>query len=143
MLTASIGAVTSTRTEIASAGGTTFAGVVVPGDRRGRELGFPTANVRIPADLDPVAFGIYCGLLDGRPAAISIGVRPTFGDGLEPLLEAHILDFAGDLYGRTVTVELLERIRGERAFDSVGALVDQMRRDVARVREIAGRDAAN
>ena len=79
---------------------------------------------------------MYVGRVDGRLAAISIGVRPTFGDELEPLLEAYILDFDGDLYGQSVEVELVERIRGEMRFASVDALVDQMREDVRTVREL-------
>jgi riboflavin kinase / FMN adenylyltransferase len=120
-----------------------ISGEVVKGDQRGRELGFPTANVRLPDADGAPAFGIYCGLVDGRPAAISVGVRPTFGDGLEPLLEAHILDFSGDLYGRTVEVRLLERIRGERAFADVDELVVEMHRDVRRVRELLARRAGS
>lgn len=110
-------------------------GTVVVGDRRGRELGFPTANVRFPDDAPPPAFGVYAGMALGRPAAISVGVRPTFGDDLEPLLEAHILDFDGDLYGREITVELLEFLRPEARFNSVEALVAQMKADIAEVRE--------
>jgi riboflavin kinase/FMN adenylyltransferase len=110
-------------------------GTVVVGDRRGRELGFPTANVRFPDDAEPPAFGVYAGMALGRPAAISVGVRPTFGDDLEPLLEAHILDFDGDLYGREITVELLEFLRPEARFNSVEALVAQMEADIAEVRE--------
>jgi len=89
-----------------------FTGTVVRGDQRGRTLGFPAANIRIPG-LDASAFGVYAGRVDGRAAAISIGVRPTFGDDLEPLLEAYILDFDGDLYGLTVEVQLVERLRGK------------------------------
>lgn len=121
-----------------------ISGEVVHGDKRGRELGFPTANVRVAAGAVP-AFGVYAGRLDGIPAAVSVGVRPTFGAGLEPLLEAHVLDFAGDLYGREVSVELLEFVRGEQSFDDVGELVEQMHDDVRAVRElVAGheRDAA-
>jgi riboflavin kinase/FMN adenylyltransferase len=113
-----------------------LSGVVVGGDRRGRELGFPTANVRICNRAGSLDFGVYAGLVDGLPAAISIGVRPTFGEGREPLLEAYILDFDGDLYGRTVDVELLQWIRGERNFSDVTELVDEMHRDVDRVREL-------
>ena len=115
---------------------TTITGVVVRGDQRGRELGFPTANVRLPSGFEPPNFGVYAGLLDGRPAAISIGVRPTFGAGLEPLLEAYILDFSGDLYGETVRVELLRLIRGELKFTGASELVEQMHDDVDRVRAI-------
>ena len=79
---------------------------------------------------------MYAARLDGRPAAVSVGVRPTFGDELEPLLEAHILDFEGDLYGQTVTVELVQRLRGEQRFESVESLVARMHKDVARARQI-------
>lgn len=119
-----------------------FTGEIVRGDQRGRILGFPTANIRIP-DIDPSAFGVYAGRVDGRAAAISIGVRPTFGDELEPLLEAYILDFDGDLYGKTVDVEVVERIRGEARFTSVDALVEQMREDVRKVRELLGDDESS
>jgi 3,4-dihydroxy-2-butanone 4-phosphate synthase len=110
-------------------------GEVVHGDQRGRLLGFPTANVRIDADAVP-RFGVYAGRLDGIPAAVSVGVRPTFGDDLQPLLEAHVLDFSGDLYGQKVSVELLEFIRDERAFEDADALVAQMRDDVLKARGV-------
>jgi len=109
-------------------------GTVVHGDHRGRELGFPTANVRLGEEARDVTFGVYAGRVDGRAAAISIGVRPTFGDGLEPLLEAHILDFQGDLYGSDVVVELVQSLRPEQAFDGVGELVEQLHADIAAVR---------
>jgi riboflavin kinase / FMN adenylyltransferase len=116
--------------------GTTLTGVVVAGDQRGRTLGFPTANLRLPTDGPTPPFGVYAAFLDGMPAAVSIGVRPTFGQGLEPLLEAHVLDFSGDLYGRVVTVRLLDRVRDELKLDSAGELVLQMGKDIERVREI-------
>jgi riboflavin kinase/FMN adenylyltransferase len=116
--------------------GTTITGVVVPGDQRGRELGFPTANMRFATGTNPPEFGIYAGFVDGRPAAVSVGIRPTFGAGMEPLLEAHILDFDADLYGQTVTVELLQMIRAELAFPNVAELVEQMHKDVEQVRSI-------
>ncbi len=112
------------------------AGEVRHGDARGRLLGFPTANI-VP--LDGLAYpghGVYACLADGRPAAVSIGVRPTFTTGRAELIEAYILDFDGDLYGSVLTVEFLERLRGERRFDSAEALVAQMQEDVARTREI-------
>ena len=112
------------------------AGEVRHGDARGRLLGFPTANM-VP--LDGLAYpghGVYACLADGRPAAVSIGVRPTFTTGRAELIEAYILDFDGDLYGSVLTVEFLERLRGERRFDSAEALVAQMQEDVARTREI-------
>lgn len=112
-----------------------ISGEVIHGDQRGRLLGFPTANVRIPAGA-VTRLGVYAGRLDGAPAAVSVGVRPTFGAHLEPMLEAHVLDFSGDLYGRRVNVELLEFVREEAAFDGAAALVRQMERDVRQVREL-------
>lgn len=109
-----------------------LSGKVVHGDQRGRLLGFPTANVRIAGPRVP-RFGVYAGRLDGHPAAVSVGVRPTFGSDLEPMIEAYLLDFEGDLYGRHVCVELLEFIRGEEKFDSTEALVQQIQDDVALV----------
>jgi riboflavin kinase/FMN adenylyltransferase len=124
--------------------GSTFrlAGEVAHGDERGRELGFPTANLVPDEELACPGHGVYACLSyeDGaqpRPAAVSIGVRPTFDTGRVELIEAYVLDFDGDLYGKNLTLEFLERLRGERRFDSAEALVDQMRLDVERTREIA------
>jgi riboflavin kinase/FMN adenylyltransferase len=115
-------------------------GVVIEGDRRGRELGFPTANVAVPDEICLPAAGIYAGTFRGtdgvdRPAAISLGRRPTFyaGDG-HLLLEANLLDFDGDLYGQEAAVRFLARIRDEERFDSVPDLVEAMERDVEAVR---------
>jgi riboflavin kinase / FMN adenylyltransferase len=111
-------------------------GVVAHGDARGRELGFPTANLVPPDDLVCPGHGVYACLADGRPAAVNIGVRPTFETGRGELIEAYILDFEGDLYGSELTVEFRERLRGERRFESAEALVEQMQLDVERTREI-------
>jgi len=116
-------------------------GTVVAGDRRGRELGMPTANI-VPDDaIASPGHGVYAAgvEIDGerRAAAVSIGVRPTFGTGRSPLLESHVLDWDGELYDRVLRVAFVERLRGERRFDSAADLVAQMRRDVERVREIA------
>ncbi|MDP8944026.1 MAG: bifunctional riboflavin kinase/FAD synthetase [Actinomycetota bacterium] len=111
-------------------------GVVVEGDRRGRELGMPTANV-VPDDrLAVPGHGVYAALAGGRPAAVSVGVRPTFETGRGLVVEAYLIDFDGDLYGQPLRIAFLERIRGERRFDSVDALVERMRADVERAREI-------
>jgi riboflavin kinase / FMN adenylyltransferase len=111
-------------------------GEVVHGDARGRELGFPTANV-IPDDaLVCPGHGIYAARTDGAVAAVSVGVRPTFGNDLAVLVEAYLLDRDEDLYGRTLTLEFVERLRGELRFDSVDALVAQMHDDVRRARAI-------
>jgi len=116
-------------------------GRVVAGDRRGRELGMPTANI-VPDDaIASPGHGVYAAgvEIDGerRAAAVSIGVRPTFGTGRAPLLESHVLDWTGDLYDHVLRVAFVERLRGERRFDSAEELMAQMRRDVERVREIA------
>lgn len=119
-------------------------GVVRSGDRRGRELGFPTANVHVPADILLPADGIYAGWFlraDGArlATAISLGRRPTFYEEQpESLLEAYLLDFSGDLYGEEVRVEFVARLRDELRFDSVDDLVSQMRADVEGARAALG-----
>ena len=110
-------------------------GSVRTGDRRGRELGFPTANVAVPERMALPADGIYAGWYerpDGstHPAAISLGRRPTFyADQAVSLLEAHLLDFSGDLYGEEARVRFVARLRGEERYDTVEALVEQMAED--------------
>jgi riboflavin kinase/FMN adenylyltransferase len=110
-------------------------GIVAHGDKRGRELGFPTANVSVPGDILLPADGIYAGWLvraDGTvlPAALSLGRRPTFYvEAHASLLEAHVLDFDDDLYDEHVQVRFVARLRGEERFDTVEALVEQIRRD--------------
>jgi riboflavin kinase/FMN adenylyltransferase len=111
-------------------------GEVVSGDRRGRELGFPTANIVPDEALVCPGHGVYAARADGHCAAVSVGVRPTFGTGRAVLIEAYLLDYDGDLYGRSLTVEFLARLRGERRFESVEALVRQMRADVDVTRTI-------
>jgi riboflavin kinase/FMN adenylyltransferase len=118
-------------------------GEVVRGAGRGRGLGIPTANLRPEGELLPRT-GIYAGraqLVDGsleRAAAISIGTNPTFVPGARELtVEAYLLDFVGDLYGKRLRLELLSRLREERRFASVEELVEQIHKDIARTREIA------
>ena len=111
-------------------------GPVLHGDERGRTLGFPTANLVPDEALACPGHGVYAGLADGHPAAISVGVRPTFKTGRGELVEAYLLDYDGDLYGRTLKIDFLERLRGERRFERPEGLVDQMRRDVERTREL-------
>jgi riboflavin kinase/FMN adenylyltransferase len=114
-----------------------LSGEVRHGDRRGRELGFPTANLIPEETLACPGHGVYACLADGRPAAVSIGVRPTFDTGRGELIEAYILDFDGDLYGSELRLEFLERLRGERRFDSADELIAQMQADVEQTRRIA------
>jgi riboflavin kinase/FMN adenylyltransferase len=114
-----------------------FEGEVVGGDRRGRELGMPTANI-VPDDaLVTPGHGVYAAWAHGHPAAVNVGVRPTFDTGRGLLVEAYLLDFSGDLYGQTLRIAFLERMRGEKRFESVDDLVAQMRLDAEQAREIA------
>lgn len=109
-------------------------GEVVHGDKRGRDLGIPTANI-VPDDrLVCPGHGVYAAWAHGHRAAVNVGVRPTFETGRGLLVEAYLLDFEGDLYGQTLRVAFVERMRGEKRFDSVEALVDQMTRDVEQAR---------
>ena len=108
-------------------------GTVVAGDARGGTLGFPTANLAVPSDLLVPAFGIYAGEALGMRTATSIGVNPHYG-GEERRVEAFLLDYEGDLYGRRLVVELWERLREERAFDSEADLIEQIGRDVEAAR---------
>lgn len=117
-------------------------GIVVHGDHRGRELGYPTANLDWAAGPVVPADGVYAGWLvrggERLPAAISVGTNPTF-DGAERRVEAYVLDRDDlDLYGQAVGDEFVARIRGQERFDSIEALVDQMARDVERVRAVLG-----
>lgn len=108
-------------------------GVVVRGDQRGGTLGYPTANLAVPADLLVPAYGIYAGSALGHRAAMSIGVNPHYG-GEERRIEPYLLDFDGDLYGQRLVVELWRRLRDERAFASEEELVAQIARDVEETR---------
>jgi riboflavin kinase/FMN adenylyltransferase len=108
-------------------------GTVVFGDQRGGALGYPTANLSIPADLLVPAYGIYAGFALGHRAAMSIGVNPHYG-GDERRIEPHLLDFEGDLYGQRLVVELWRRLRDERAFANEDELVAQITRDVEETR---------
>ena len=132
-----------------------FEGEVMHGDKRGRELGMPTANL-VPDDrfVCP-GHGVYAAWAgvdnlgahsaepsaSAQPAAVNVGVRPTFATGRGLLVEAHLIGFDGDIYGETLRIAFLERLRGERAFESVDALVEQMNRDVEQAREICERAA--
>jgi riboflavin kinase/FMN adenylyltransferase len=127
-------------------------GVVVRGHQRGRALGFPTANLETPPHTAIPADGVYAGWLaslddDGRdaqrwPAAISIGTNPTFGEG-ERTVEAYAIDRDDlDLYGVHAAIDFTARLRGTLRFESVDALVEQMRRDVDMVRDLTTRESS-
>ncbi len=105
-------------------------GEVVTGDQRGRELGFPTANI-VPDDrLAIPGHGVYAAFADGVPAAVNVGVRPTFESGRGVLIETYLIDREEDLYGKTLRVAFVERLRGERNYPRVEELIEQMHRDV-------------
>jgi len=108
-------------------------GTVVAGDARGGTLGFPTANLRLDPLLLVPAFGIYAGAAEGYRAAASIGTNPHYG-GAERRIEAYLLDFEGDLYGRRLVLQLWRRLRDERVFESEEELVAQIARDVEETR---------
>lgn len=118
-------------------------GTVVKGSARGRTIGFPTANIDTPNELKP-APGVYAVRVRRQPqgvwhgAAANIGVKPTFG-GSEVTIEAHLLDFSGDLYGEALRVQFLARLRPEQRFGSVAELTAQIKRDVERAREVVAR----
>jgi len=111
-------------------------GEVVEGDRRGRSLGFPTANVVPDGSLVVPGHGVYAGFANGIPAAISVGIRPTFQSGRGLLVEAYLIGFDEDMYGQQLRVAFIERLRGERRFPEVQDLVAQMHRDVEEAREL-------
>jgi riboflavin kinase/FMN adenylyltransferase len=123
-------------------------GKVEEGDKRGRHLGFPTANLAVPVEVCLPAEGVYAGTFTGadgqeRPAAISLGRRTTFHDpDSVSLLEAHLLDFTGDLYGQEVAVRFVAFLRGQARFESAEALVAQMEGDVDAARRVLSAEAA-
>ncbi len=118
-------------------------GEVVHGDARGRTLGYPTANVVPAPGFVTPAHGVYAcrvqlpGVAEPVAAATNVGVRPQFVTGRGELVEAFLIDWSGDLYGQTIRVDFLKRLRGERRFDSVEALVEQMGADVEQARRLA------
>jgi riboflavin kinase / FMN adenylyltransferase len=113
-----------------------YEGEVVGGDKRGRGLGFPTANMVPDDSLVIPGHGIFAAFADGHPAAVNIGIRPTFETGRGVLIETHLIDYEADLYGRTLRIAFVERLRGERRFAGVEELIAQMKRDVDEAREV-------
>jgi riboflavin kinase/FMN adenylyltransferase len=116
-------------------------GTIVHGDKRGRTLGFPTANLVPDNALTVPGHGVYAcrAEVEGETyvAAVNVGIRPTFKTGRGLLVEAFLLDFSADVYGAELRLDFLERLRGERRFGDVGALVEQMHRDVEHTRRVA------
>ncbi|TMK23044.1 MAG: bifunctional riboflavin kinase/FAD synthetase [Actinobacteria bacterium] len=117
-------------------------GHVVRGAGRGRGLGIPTANLDVPAKVILPKVGIYAGWMEHagerHPAVINIGYNPTFEERDRPIVEVHALDFDGDLYGRVIGVEFTHRLRDERKFPDADSLMEEIRRDIARARDLLG-----
>ena len=111
-------------------------GPVVEGEGRGRTLGFPTANLVPQDDLVIPGHGVYAAFANGQPAAVNVGVRPTFETGRGLLIEAYLIDFDGDLYGKTLRIAFIARLRGERRFPGAEELIAQMHRDTEAAREL-------
>jgi riboflavin kinase / FMN adenylyltransferase len=111
-------------------------GEVVEGDRRGRDLGFPTANIVPSEEYVYPGHGVYAAFANGHAAAVNVGVRPTFETGRGMLVESYLIDFDGDLYGRPLRVAFIARLRGEKRFASAEELVAQMHRDVEEARDL-------
>jgi riboflavin kinase / FMN adenylyltransferase len=113
-------------------------GTVVRGDQRGRELGFPTANI-VPDDrLAIPGHGVFAAFANGVPAAVNVGVRPTFETGRGVLIETYLIDRDEDLYGKTLRVAFVERLRGEKRFPGAEELIEQMHRDVDDAKRVCG-----
>jgi riboflavin kinase / FMN adenylyltransferase len=111
-------------------------GTVVRGDQRGRELGFPTANI-VPDDhLAIPGHGVYAAFANGAAAAVNVGVRPTFESGRGVLIETFLIDRDEDLYDKTLRVAFVERLRGEKRYPEVEELVAQMHRDVDEAKRV-------
>jgi riboflavin kinase / FMN adenylyltransferase len=111
-------------------------GPVVKGDQRGRELGFPTANIVPDDDLVIPGHGVYAAFANGVPAAVNVGVRPTFETGRGVLIETYLIDHDEDLYDKTLRVAFVKRLRGERRYPEVEELIAQMDRDVEDARKV-------
>jgi riboflavin kinase / FMN adenylyltransferase len=111
-------------------------GEVISGDRRGRTLGFPTANIAPTGEWVVPGHGVYAAFANGKPAAVNVGVRPTFETGRGLLVETYIIDEEIDLYGHVLRVAFIARLRGERRFAAVEDLISQMHRDVEEARNL-------
>jgi riboflavin kinase/FMN adenylyltransferase len=117
-------------------------GTVVEGDRRGRTLGFPTANLVPDDELVCPGHGVYAAFANGIPAAVNVGVRPTFETGRGVLIESYLIDHDQDLYGRSLRLAFIAKLRGEKRFESADELVAQMHRDVEEARELCANFSA-
>ena len=118
-----------------------ISGRVISGENRGKSLGFPTSNLEVPEEMVNIKPGVYACRADVQgkswKAVTNIGFRPTFGDGIEsPRIEAHLLDFSGDIYGEQVSLDFIDRLRDEMKFDQVSALTAQIQSDIDQALQI-------
>jgi riboflavin kinase/FMN adenylyltransferase len=111
-------------------------GIVIHGAKIGRTIGFPTANINYPKDIVKLPFGVYCALINGKKTVMNWGMKPTVNNTQEPVVEAHILDFDGDLYGKKIKIEVLKQIRGEKKFANLDKLKTQISEDVKQCLEL-------
>ena len=104
-------------------------GKVIQGAQLGRKIGFPTANINYPSEITEIPYGAYAVRYAGKAGIMNYGIKPTVNLNPEPVAEVHILDFEGDLYGQSLKVEVIDRIRDEKKFDSIEELKSQIERD--------------
>ena len=105
-------------------------GTVIHGAKLGRTIGFPTANIKYPQDIVKLPFGVYCATVDGKKSIMNWGMKPTVNNTAEPVIEVHIPDFSGDLYGKEIRIEVLKQIRGEKKFANLDELKTQICEDI-------------
>ena len=105
-------------------------GTVIHGAKLGRTIGFPTANINYPENIVKIPFGVYCATCDGQKSVVNWGMKPTVNNTIEPVIEVHILNFDGDLYGKQIKIELLKQVRKEQKFNSLNELKNQIEKDV-------------
>ena len=105
-------------------------GVVKTGAQIGQTIGFPTANIIYPEEIVKIPYGVYAAKLDSMPAVLNWGMRPTVNNAIEPIVEAHVLNFNGNLYGKKVKIEILSKIRNEKKFATLVDLKEQIKKDI-------------
>ena len=105
-------------------------GTVIHGAKLGRTIGFPTANIKYPEKIVKIPYGVYSAFINGKKTIMNWGLKPTVNNTNEPVVEAHIIDFDGDLYGHEIKIEVLKQIRGEKKFENLDELKAQIQEDI-------------
>ena len=101
-------------------------GIVIKGNQIGRTIGFPTANINYPDEIVKIPYGVYCAKVNNNPAILNWGMKPTVNNTQKTIVEVHIIDFGGDLYGKNITIEILQKIRDEKKFENIEELKIQI-----------------